>query len=128
MDREQQMRRAPRPPALHALSTFSAACPPLGSARELSDLGVWVRRTVGGAEALRVLRLRSADDAPLPRAPDGLLDHVARRHAGLRVLDLGAAGVRLRRLKDVLTSCPTLEEVCVGVDRRVLVSGHLLPP
>ncbi len=35
------------------------------------------------------LRLSSADDEPPPRAPDGLLDHVARRHETLRVLDLG---------------------------------------
>ena len=124
MDREQQMRRAPRPPALRALHTFSAACPPLGSVRELADLGGWVRRAIGGAETLRVLRLSSADDVPPPRAPDGLLDHVVRRHASLRVLDLAITGVRLRRLKDVLKCCPMLEEVCVGVDRRMLVSGQ----
>lgn len=99
----------------------------MGTAREVVDFDAWVRRAVRGSPALHTLRVacEPQDEASHLRAHDGLLDHAVRKHAGeLRVLDLGAAAVSIRRLREVLHACVELEEVRVRVDKGALVCSY----
>ncbi|KAF9478583.1 hypothetical protein BDN70DRAFT_994118 [Pholiota conissans] len=134
-----QLRSLPRGPQLANLRSFTATYHEVYATgmNDKDSFGRWVRRAISGSPRLEELHLVCEDaelrDHPLDLARyDGLVDSLIKKHhATLRVLDLGAAVVTLRKLKEVLSACVQLEELTVTVDRgilRTLFSGRRLVP
>jgi hypothetical protein len=114
-------------PRLTSLRSFTAIYYQIDTTMEVIDFSKWVRRAIAGSPHLEELHLvHEGDGQACPVAYDGLVDSVIKKHwATLRVLDLGAAVVSIRKLKEMLSGCLQLEDISMMVDKSVLVSPEL---
>lgn len=121
------MKQPPNQPRLTSLRSFTAIYYQIDTTTEVTHFSKWVRRAIAGSPHLEELHLvHGGANQPDPVAYDGLVDSVIKKHwATLRILDLGAAVVSIRKLKEMLSGCLQLEEISITVDKSVLVSPEL---
>ncbi|KAF8182927.1 hypothetical protein BJ912DRAFT_977178, partial [Pholiota molesta] len=94
-----QMKQPLHLPRLTSLRSFTAIYYQIDTAMEVTDFSKWVRRAIADLRTLKSF-------IRCPVAYDGLVDSVIKKHwATLRVLDLGAAVVSIRKLKEMLSGC-----------------------
>jgi hypothetical protein len=118
------MKPPPHQPKLTSLHSFTVTYSHAGTKREVDDFGKWIRRAITGSPNLRILRLLidSPDAAFCNQSYDGLIDHLVKKHSTtLKILDMKSSFVRLDKLKALLSSCLSLEELLVKVDRSAVV-------
>lgn len=121
------MKKPANQPRLTSLRSFTATYYQIDTTMEVTDFSKWIRCAVAGSPHLEELHLvHESDNQSYPVVYDGLVDSVIKKHwATLHVLDLGAAVVSIRKLKEILSSCLQLEEISMTVDKSVLVSPEL---
>jgi hypothetical protein len=124
------MKPPPHQPKLTSLQSFTVTYSHTGTKREVDDFGKWIRRAITGSPSLRILRLLtdSPDAAFCNRSYDGLIDHLVKKHSTtLKILDMRSSFVGLDKLKALLSSCSSLEELLVKVDRSAVVRLSFFP-
>ena len=124
------MKPPPHQPKLTSLHSFTVTYSHTGTKREVDDFGKWIRRAITGSPSLRILRLLtdSPDAAFCNRSYDGLMDHLVKKHSTtLKILDMRSSFVGVDKLKALLSSCSTLEELLVKVDRSAVVRLFFFP-
>jgi len=118
------MKPPPHQPKLTSLKSFTVTYSYAGTKREVDDFGKWVRRAITGSPNLRTLRLLTdtVDIAFCNRSYDGLIDHLVKKHSTtLKILDMRSSLVGVDKLKALLSSCLSLEELSVKVDKSAIV-------
>lgn len=124
------MKSPPHQPKLTSLHSFTVTYSHTGTKREVDDFGKWIRRAITGSPSLRILRLLtdSEDAAFCNRSYDGLIDHLVKKHSTtLKILDMRSSFVGVDKLKALLSSCSSLEELLVKVDRSAVVRFFFFP-
>jgi len=118
------MKPPPHQPKLTSLQSFTVTYSYAGTKREVDDFGKWVRRAIAGSPNLRTLRLLTdtVDTAFCNRSYDGLVDHLVKKHSNtLKILEMRSSLVGVDKLKALLSSCLSLEQLLVKVDKSAVV-------